>query len=89
MEPYDALEENKDNGFVIYPNPANDYITIVGEVPETTQIFLMNIHGQLMDVDVKHNQIDVSNLPNGIYFMKIREKSTMIGEKSTKIIIEK
>lgn len=89
VEPYDALEENKDNGFVIYPNPANDYITIVGEVPETTQIFLMNIHGQLMDVDVKHNQIDVSNLPNGIYFMKIREKSTMIGEKSTKIIIEK
>jgi hypothetical protein len=67
---------------MVYPNPTNDYITIVENLTETSNISLMNIHGQLIDIDVKNNRIDVSNLPNGIYFIKI-------GDKSTKIIIEK
>lgn len=82
VEPYDAVDEKNDNGLMVYPNPANDCITIVGNLPKTSNISLMNIHGQLMDIDVKNNHINVSNLPNGMYFIKM-------GEKSTKIIIEK
>lgn len=82
VEPYDVVDEKNDNGLMVYPNPANDCITIVGNLPKTSNISLMNIHGQLMDIDVKNNHINVSNLPNGMYFIKM-------GEKSTKIIIEK
>lgn len=82
VEPYDVVDEKNDNGLMVYPNPANDCITIVGNLPKTSNISLMNIHGQLMDIDVKNNHINVSNLPNGMYFIKM-------GEKSTRIIIEK
>lgn len=82
VEPFDAVDENIDNSLMVYPNPANDYITIVENLTETSNISLMNILGQLIDINVKNNRIDVSNLPNGIYFIKI-------GDKSTKIIIEK
>lgn len=82
VEPYDVVDEKNDNGLMVYPNPANDCITIVGNLPKTSNISIMNIHGQLMDIDVKNNHINVSNLPNGMYFIKM-------GEKSTRIIIEK
>lgn len=38
----------------------------------------MNIHGQLIDIQINNNQIDVSNLPAGIYLMKINDKLVKI-----------
>ena len=60
------LEET--SSFTVYPNPAGD---IVNVVCESEKIELMDIHGQRMEIRVKDNQIDVSNLQNGIYFIKI------------------
>ncbi|MBQ6084370.1 MAG: S8 family peptidase [Bacteroidales bacterium] len=75
VEPYDAIVENENVTFSIYPNPAKDFITF----PETSQISLMNIHGQLMDIRVlNNNQIDVSGLQSGIYLMKIQNKFVKI-----------
>ena len=75
VEPYDAIVENENAMVSIYPNPAKDYITF----PETSQISLMNIHGQLMDIRVlNNNQIDVSGLQSGIYLMKIQNKFVKI-----------
>ena len=75
VEPYDAIVENENAMVSIYPNPAKDFITF----PETSQISLMNIHGQLMDIRVlNNNQIDVSGLQSGIYLMKIQNKFVKI-----------
>ncbi|MBR4838721.1 MAG: S8 family peptidase [Bacteroidales bacterium] len=75
VEPYDAIVENEKEMVSIYPNPAKDFITF----PETSQISLMNIHGQLMDIRVlNNNQIDVSGLQSGIYLMKIQNKFVKI-----------
>ena len=67
----DGIDEINTNCMSVYPNPASDFITLVGTFPETSQISIMSIHGQLMNIRVINNQIDVSDLPNGIYLMKI------------------
>lgn len=71
-------EAADDSCYTIYPNPANDFITIVETFPETSQISIINIHGQLMNIRVIGNQIDVSNLPDGVYLIKIDDKSQKI-----------
>ncbi|MBQ2498613.1 MAG: T9SS type A sorting domain-containing protein [Bacteroidales bacterium] len=70
-----GIDENEASAFTIYPNPATDAVTIDCDPAKmqfiTSQIELMDIRGQMIDIRVKDNQIDVSNLQNGIYFIKI------------------
>lgn len=87
-------ETDFENGFIIYPNPSHGiiYLETFPETSQNHEYRIINILGETVlsgKISAYNQMIDVSNLPNGIYFMKIREKSTMIGEKSTKIIIEK
>lgn len=86
VEPYDVITENETAGLSVYPNPAKDVIYIYDSSVQThiidSQIELMDINGQRMELDVKNNQIDVSHLPNGIYFIKI-------GDRISKLFIEK
>ena len=74
----DFINETAANGVMVYPNPAHDFITISLENPVTSQIALMNIHGQLINVRVENNRIDVSNLPAGVYLLKIDDKFVKI-----------
>ena len=72
----DGVEENEEDVyFAVYPNPAKDFITIVETFPETypatPHVSLMNIHGQVMDIQITNNKIDVSDIPNGVYLLKI------------------
>ena len=74
----DFIDETDADDILVYPNPANDFITISQEYPETSHISLMNIHGQLINVYVENNRIVVSNLPAGLYLLKIADKSVKI-----------
>ncbi len=77
----DEIEENNvENGINIYPNPANDIVKILNinnlsvkkiEITDITGRILMNL-GNV-------EEINVSNLPNGQYFIKIDDgESTVI-----------
>ena len=79
VEPYDGTIENETSAFMVYPNPATDIVNIICD---NEKIELMDIHGQLMEIQVQNNKIDVSNIPNGIYFIKI-------GEKTSKLVIDR
>ncbi len=74
--------------FVIYPNPASEYITIqtseVLETSEVSEIKIFNTLGECViefpDVqhlgDVGHLQrIDVSHLPRGVYYVHIGSRT--------------
>ena len=56
----------------VYPNPTSDIITI--DVENPVEYFITNINGQVVKngiVSYDSQQVDISNLPNGMYFIKI------------------
>ena len=81
VEPYDAITENKSADISIYPNPARDFITIVETFPEMSHIsdyVIINVLGETVmsgEIITDNQQIDISNLPNGVYFVKIAENT--------------
>lgn len=81
-----GLEEAFDNGAIkIYPNPAQSYLQV--EVPErenVTEIQLTNAIGQVIARQkpaAGQARLNVSMLPNGIYFVKIMNAEGSITRK--------
>ena len=84
VEP-DAVEENDivENGFVVYPNPANDILFVCTDTPRVStdgfdpslrEYQITNLMGQTImsgKIASENQQIDVSSLTEGIYFIKI------------------
>jgi hypothetical protein len=66
-------EISNTNLFSIYPNPANTEITIVLPSCNTSQIEISNATGQLIIKDQNKNKIDISTLPNGLYFISVKQ----------------
>ena len=78
VEPYDAVEENEIGGFNIYPNPTNNIIFVqtmcTSSLPSITEYRITNMIGQTImsgKIASENQQIDVSSLTEGIYFIKI------------------
>lgn len=65
IEPADAVK--------IYPNPANGFISI--DLDHNAEMQILDLHGKLVkQLTLGSNQrIDVSDLSNGIYFLRIPE----------------
>ena len=53
-------------GFSVYPNPASDVI----DFNKTTDVSLYNIAGQRIRIERNVNQINVSDLISGVYFLQ-------------------
>ncbi len=67
----------KDDDFKIYPNPANDFLEISfkSSIPPE-EIFVYDCFGNRLSVNqpiqyASHQRIDISDLANGVYFLKI------------------
>ena len=70
----------------IYPNPSSDFIYINSKDSDNYTISLFNILGELIiDKKINLQQLNLSNLPNGQYFLKIESESGIINEKILKI----
>ena len=69
----------------IYPNPAKDQLTL--SLNEAAMVQIINLQGQtVMDFSLSGEKtVDVSQLPAGIYFVKVMDSKITI----EKIIIEK
>lgn len=72
------------NPINIYPNPANSSITIP---VDNCKLFIYDIFGKAILVETIENKrsLDVSDIPNGIYFIEIQTDS---GKHSQKLIIQ-
>lgn len=67
----------------IFPNPAKDIVTIIGEKPLLTNLKLENACGQEVKFDVLFHQgktikIDVSSLNSGVYFVRVDNQLTKL-----------
>lgn len=84
---YSGIKENKNSHLCIFPNPANNSITITFDATQNGNavIKLFNINGQLMYLSevnttmAKYSKsIDVSSYAKGVYFVQvITEKEVM------------
>ncbi|MDN3723835.1 T9SS type A sorting domain-containing protein [Aequorivita sp. SDUM287046] len=79
-----SIEENTTNYFSIYPNPTNGVLNIKSATP-LSEITVYNNHGQLLFASEKNNQVDISTLSQGIYFVKIKDEN---GQTETKKVIK-
>ena len=71
------------NEFLLSPNPANNFITIEG-IQSSAKISISNSLGQVVlfyEQIISNNPLDISSLPNGIYYIFIQENTTSVRRK--------
>lgn len=59
-----------DKPFSVYPQPASEFIEIHCQ-NTLTDIKIYNIIGNIVYASAYHKRIDISNLPSGVYFLKL------------------
>ena len=70
MIPVSGLEEN-DLQIYVYPNPAKDRVVIEGI--EAAEVNVYNSIGQVVKTVHDTNEIHVSDLPQGVYLLRIAD----------------
>ena len=69
-----------DQDIKFFPNPANNVITIQNNLQDFTDIRLVNSYGQIVD-NVVSNQLNVADLPNGLYFLQFSKGEAVSTQK--------
>jgi len=85
-----GIEENNPKRILlrVYPNPAEDFITIETSVTKESSVSINNLHGQEIykqHLSDKLTRIDISNLKRGFYLVKLTTENSVLVEK---IILE-
>ena len=78
--------KNTSSSFVIFPNPANNYITISTpyNIPGKTKIILYDVIGKQLTASIltgSIEKINTADLPNGAYLLKIVNNGTIATQK--------
>jgi acetyl esterase/lipase len=71
---------NSQLNFILYPNPANNVVHVTTGNQKIKSIKLFNLQGVLIQ-DYFTNDFSVSNLPNGIYFIKVEADNFILTKK--------
>ena len=82
-------EENNtlENTFSIYPNPANNFITIETDFSTKKTIYLTDALGQIVKtITTSENNItiDLQGIASGIYFIKMEDGINSVTQKFIK-----
>ena len=88
IESNTGLVEHTISGIRIYPNPANDLLTVEMDKPEWGSIEITSINGQLLySTRMKGSilQIDLSSFQKGVYFITVRSRDQVWTEKVVKL----
>jgi hypothetical protein len=75
-----GVEENRKSKIVIYPNPANDKLNISSD-EEIKLIRLYQSDGKNISVNKEINEIDISGLEIGLYFIEVQTSTKRFFEK--------
>ena len=74
-----GIEDFVDNKLTIYPNPTSDIINVNG-VTTIVDYKIYNLIGQELkngSISNQYNKIDIKNIPNGLYFIRLKNKRTI------------
>lgn len=70
QDPTTGIDETAVNGLSIYPSPATDRL-VVNMPLIGLEVSVTDISGRTLDVKVSDQEIDVSSLPLGMYFLRL------------------
>ena len=82
-----AVEQYADNSFEIYPNPADEILTIKNLTQDRiVGVNIYSVDGKLLITKkTEFKKINVNNIPSGLYYLRV---ITSKGELNKKLIIE-
>lgn len=69
----------------IYPIPVQEKLFITNITDEDVDIAVYNVTGQEVRLPIKSNYLDVENLSNGVYFLRITDHENVFTFKFIKI----
>ena len=75
--PSSSIIENSLSNIEVFPNPANRYINFTN-FSQAGKVEILTMNGQLVSIwenDGSTAEIDLINLPDGVYFAKITNSS--------------
>ena len=72
------------NKFNVYPNPSVDEINIESQGLAIESISLIDIKGNIIKVVSTNEKINISDLPKGIYILKIQSGNDVINKRFVK-----
>lgn len=82
--PSTSLSNSVSSDFSIYPNPANDFITING-LNKIENVQIIDLNGQIRNsIDNPSSEISISDLDKGIYLLRVTTGDQMITKKLIK-----
>ena len=84
----EGIDENRISDVTLYPNPANSYIniSISGNASDDAQVYIIGMgDGRVYNqFKLTSERIDVSQLPNGVYSLKVVDAENVIVKKFVK-----
>jgi hypothetical protein len=87
-----SVEQQKEDGLIVYPNPANESVTVIVSVPEANHLLqVYDSYGHLIYYDrimrgESEKNISVNTWPGGAYFFRLYDKEHNKVESKTVII---
>jgi len=80
-----SQDEFLNEAITIYPNPVSNVLNIKNAGIEIENVKIYDVNGRLVkEVALDHNQIDLSQLPKGIYILSIETAVGILREKLIK-----
>jgi hypothetical protein len=69
-------------GIVVYPNPTKNTLNIVTDLDINANLY--DINGKILKSNIIEKQINLSNLPSGIYFLNIEHEGNIYNKRIIK-----
>ena len=73
---------NRFSGIIVYPNPTENILNIVTDLDIITTLY--DIAGRALRSNIIDKQVDLSNLPAGIYFLNIIHENNIYNKRIIK-----
>ena len=85
-----SIVTNTAKVFTISPNPASELLNVMNLTPSTdSEILIVDSHNRILrhskEVDSNQKMIDISSLPSGVYFILVKNGTSMEAQKFVKI----
>ncbi len=80
-----GIEESAKESLIIYPNPASDIINISSSSNHVSKVEIIDSMGKLVHSSMNQSAINISNLPEGIYLIRMHVKNDIQERKLIKL----